>query len=376
MGEVIGRLETQIYETAGRPFNINSTQQLGQVLFVQLGLPSGRRTKTGHSTDNEVLEALRGRHPIVDQILEYRQLIKLRNTYVDALPSLINPETGRVHTDFNQCATATGRLSSSNPNLQNIPIRGDLGRRIRRAFVPLERDHVLLAADYSQIELRILASMSGDPRLVDAFRSGEDIHSSTASAVFGVPLDTVTADQRRIAKVVNFGIIYGIGENRLAHETGISRTEAADFIATYNQTYAGVKSFMDDMRKRAALHGYVSTILNRRRYIPDIHSPNPGIRTAAERAAINMPVQGTAADIIKIAMVRLHHDLTERFPDTRMVMQVHDELVFDVSADALADVARVVQDVMEHAVTLEVPLEVEMKVGDDWYDMAPVERAA
>lgn len=376
MGETIRGLEARIYEIAGRPFNINSTQQLGQLLFVELKLPSGRRTKTGFSTDNEVLEGLRGKHEIVDEMLEYRQLIKLRNTYVDALPSLINPETGRVHTDFNQCATATGRLSSSNPNLQNIPIRGEIGRKIRRAFIPLERNHVLLAADYSQIELRILASMSDDPRLMQAFLSGEDVHRATASAVFGVPPEAVTPDQRRIAKVVNFGIIYGIGENRLAHETGISRAEAGEFIASYNRTYAGVKSFMDDMRKRAALYGYVSTLLHRRRYIPEIDSPNPGIRTAAERAAINMPIQGTAADVIKLAMIRLDAELKSRFPDARMVLQVHDELVFDVPEPLVPEVSRVVQAVMEQALPLKVPLEIEMKVGDDWYDMAPLERVA
>ncbi|HEX6509826.1 MAG TPA: DNA polymerase, partial [Chloroflexota bacterium] len=376
MGQIIARLESEIYATAGRPFNINSTQQLGQILFGELKLPSGRRTKTGHSTDNEVLEALRGRHAIVEQILEYRQLIKLKNTYVDALPSLINPETGRVHTDFNQCATATGRLSSSNPNLQNIPIRGDVGRRIRRSFVPLQRDHVLLAADYSQIELRILASMSGDPRLMDAFLTGEDIHRATAAAVFQVAPESVTPDQRRIAKVVNFGIIYGIGEGRLAHETGISRTEAAEFIANYNATYAGVKSFMDEMRKQAALYGYVSTLLGRRRYLPEIHSPNPGIRTAAERAAINMPVQGTAADIIKIAMIKIQSELQAKYPDSHMVLQVHDELVFDVPAAQATKVARIAQEIMESAMQLDVPLEVELKVGDDWFDMAPVERAA
>lgn len=374
MGEIIERLEKRIYELAGRHLNISSTQQLGQLLFVELKLPSGRRTKTGYSTDNEVLESLRGKHEIVDHLLEYRQLIKLRNTYVDALPLLIHPESGRVHTDFNQCAASTGRLSSSNPNLQNIPIRGDVGRKIRRAFVPLEKDHVLLAADYSQIELRILASMSQDPRLMDAFLSGQDVHRATASAVFGVPLDLVTSDQRRIAKVVNFGIIYGIGENRLAYETGIPRVEAAEFIASYNRTYAGVKTFMDEMRKRAALHGYVSTLLQRRRYFPEIHSNNPGIRSAAERAAVNMPIQGTAADVIKIAMIRLDAELKRQVPDARMVLQVHDELVFDLPYDAVPQVSTLVQEIMEHALPLDVPLEVEMKVGDDWYDMAPLER--
>lgn len=376
MAETIGRLEVRVYETAGQPFNINSTQQLAQVLFVQLGLPSGRRTKSGFSTDTEVLEGLRGRHPIVDDILEYRRLIKLKNTYVDALPSLLNPRTGRLHTDFNQTIASTGRLSSSNPNLQNIPVRGELGRQIRRSFVPGEAGNVILAADYSQIELRILASMSDDERLVQAFLTGEDIHRATASAVFGVPLDEVTPDQRRIAKVVNFGIIYGIGEARLAYEAGISRPEAGQFIANYNRTYAGVKAFMDNVRREAVVEGYVRTLLNRRRYVPDIHSSNPGIRQAAERAAINMPVQGTAADIIKIAMIRLHRALQEQHPDAHMVLQVHDELVFDVPEAQVPQVSTLVRDTMEHAMTLKVPLEVELKVGRDWYTMAPLEVAA
>lgn len=374
MTEVIGGLEERIFQIAGRPFNINSTQQLGQILFGELNLPAGRRTKTGYSTDSEVLERLRGKHEIVDSILEYRQLIKLKNTYVDALPTLINPDDGRVHTDFNQTIAATGRLSSSNPNLQNIPVRGEIGRKIRRAFVPARPGHLLLAADYSQIELRILAAMSKDPRLLRAFSGGEDIHSATASAVFGVPLAEVTSDQRRIAKVVNFGIIYGIGEQRLAHETGIGRDEAARFIASYNETYAGVKAFMDNMRRQAALYGYVSTLLNRRRYIPDIHSPNPGIRTAAERAAINHPIQGTAADIIKIAMIRIHRALVEAVPEAAMVLQVHDELVFDAPAERLQEVAGLVQETMEHAMDLGVPLEVELKAGPNWYEMAPLER--
>ena len=373
MTEVIGSLEGRIYESVGHRFNINSTQQLGQVLFGELKLPHGRRTKTGYSTDNEVLENLRGKHAIVDDILEYRQLIKLKSTYVDALPSLINPDTGRVHTDFNQTVAATGRLSSSNPNLQNIPIRGEVGRKIRRAFVPARKDHVILAADYSQIELRILASMSKDERLVQAFQSGEDIHAATASAVFGVAMEAVTPDQRRIAKVVNFGIIYGIGERNLAYQTGISQAEAAEFIANYNRTYAGVKAYMDRMRKQAAFHEYVMTLFGRRRYIPEIHSDHPGVRAAAERAAINMPVQGTAADIIKIAMVRLQGELKDRYPDSHMVLQVHDELVFDVPERDSVGVGRLVRDTMEQAVSLDVPLEVEVKSGPDWFDMSPLD---
>lgn len=372
MAEIIGNLEGRIYDIAGQRFNINSTQQLGQILFGQLGLPSGRKTKTGFSTDSEVLENLRGRHEIVDLLLEYRQLVKLKNTYVDALPSLISQNDGRIHTDFNQSATATGRLSSSSPNLQNIPIRGEEGRKIRKAFVSSYPGGYLLAADYSQIELRILASMSGDALLTDTFRTGNDVHQTTAAAVFGVEPSQVTPDQRRIAKVVNFGIIYGIGEQRLAYETGISRQEAAEFIANYNRTYAGVKSFMDTMRKQAAFDGYVSTLLGRRRPIPDIHSNHPGIRQAAERAAINMPIQGTNADIIKLAMIRLHADLHSQFPRSHMILQVHDELVFDVPREDLADVAQLVKDTMEHAFELSVPVEVELKAGRNWYNMEPL----
>jgi DNA polymerase-1 len=375
MSNTIGRLEGEIYELVGRRFNINSTQQLGAIIFGELGLKSGRKTKTGYSTDNEVLEGLRGAHPIVDAVLEYRQLIKLRNTYVDALPVLRDPVTGRIHTDFNQTIASTGRLSSSNPNLQNIPVRGNLGRTIRRAFVASSPDNLLLAADYSQIELRILASMSHDERLMHAFLTGEDVHRATASAVFAVPVDEVTSDQRRVAKVVNFGIIYGIGEMRLAHETGITREEAHDFIASYNRTYAGVKAFMDGVRKQAALYGYVQTLLGRRRYYPDIHSTHPGLRTAAERAAVNMPIQGTAADIIKIAMINLHRDLREGYPQVHMLLQVHDELVFDVPRDLLSDVSALVRDRMVHALALDVPLEVEMKVGADWYDMSGLNSA-
>lgn len=369
MTSMLSELESRIYKEAGRPFNINSTQQLGHVLFVQLELPSGRKTKSGFSTGIEVLEGLRGKHAIVDDVLEYRQLTKLKNTYIDALPELVNPKTHRVHTDYNQASTATGRLSSSNPNLQNIPNRGEIGRKIRRAFVSGGPNHVLLAADYSQIELRILASMSGDERLVHAFTSGEDVHRATASAVFGVPLSDVTPDQRRIAKVVNFGIIYGIGEARLAYETGITRVEAASFIAAYNTTYAGVKAFMDAMRATATENGYVSTLLGRRRYIPEIHSNNPGIRQAAERAAINMPVQGTAADIIKLAMIHLDRELAHHHTGTQMVLQVHDELVFDVPRDDLEPVAALVQRAMEGALGLSVPIEVDMKYGRDWYVM-------
>jgi DNA polymerase I len=375
MTAVIGELEGRIYEHAGYRFNIKSTQQLGNLLFKQMKLQTGRRTKAGYSTDSDVLETLRDKDPIVADILEFRTLIKLRDTYVDALPALINARTGKVHTDFNQTAVSTGRLSSSNPNLQNIPVRVELGRQIRRAFVAGGEGRLLLAADYSQIELRVLASMSGDRRLLEAFNSGEDIHVATAAAVFGIPIGEVTSNHRRIAKIVNFGIIYGIGEARLARETGISRQEAAEFIAQYNGTYSGVKSFMDSMRRHAVLHGYVATMLKRRRPIPEIHSQNSGIRTAAERAAINMPIQGTAADIIKLAMIHLHSDLAAHFPDSHMILQVHDELVFDVVAENVEPISALVKRDMEQALGLDVPLEVEMKVGPNWCDMTPLKTA-
>ncbi|MGH2447834.1 MAG: DNA polymerase I [Chloroflexota bacterium] len=369
MSEEIGRLEGRIYELAGRRFNISSTQQLGQLLFTELKLPSGRRTKTGYSTDSDTLQALSGKHEIVDLILEYRQLIKLKNTYVDALPSLISPRDRRVHTDFNQTVAATGRLSSSNPNLQNIPVRGDLGRRIRKAFVPAKEGRVLLAADYSQIELRILAAMSEDEVLSEAFRRHQDIHRVTAARIFGMEPEAVSSDQRRLAKVVNFGIVYGIGENRLAQQTGISREEARSFIANYHETYAGVTHFMDQIRKRAAMYGWVETALGRRRPTQDVLSPHQGIRLAAERAAVNMPIQGTAADVIKIAMIRLDRVLQERFPASDMILQVHDELVFEVPEEDTNEVAMLVRQEMEHALELAVPLEVEIKAGRDWYNM-------
>jgi DNA polymerase-1 len=369
--ELLGAIEGRIYERVGHRFNINSTQQLGSVLFNELKLPKRKRTKTGYSTDNEVLEHLRGQHPIIDDILEYRQLIKLKNTYIDALPQLISPRDGRVHTDFNQTGTATGRLSSSNPNLQNIPIRSELGRKIRRAFIPGLPGAVLMTADYSQIELRILAHMSGDPRLIEAFTTGQDIHTATAAAVWNIDPAMVTPEQRRIAKIVNFGIIYGIGDQRLAYETGLSREEAARFIASYNRTYAKVKEFMDAMRRQAMLYGQVSTLLGRIRSVPEIHSDHPGVRQAAERAAINMPVQGTAADIIKIAMVRIAQRLRYQGLRSQMILQVHDELVFEVPRCELPEVAALVRECMEKALELAVPLEVELKIGENWGEMQP-----
>lgn len=361
--------EERIYERVGHPFNINSPPQLGIVLFEELNFPKKRRTKTGYSTDNEVLEKVRGHDPIVGDILEYRQLMKLKGTYIDALPALISARDGRLHTEFNQAVAATGRLSSSNPNLQNVPIRTDIGHKIRRAFTPSDPGKVLLAADYSQIELRVLAHLSHDPRLSQAFLNGEDIHVVSAAAVWGVDPSKVTSDQRRIAKVVNFGIAYGIGEQRLAYETGLSRDEARAFIETYRKTYAGVTDFMENTRSQAQLYGQVSTLLGRVRNLPEIHSNHPGIRQAAERAAINMPVQGTAADIIKLAMIRIANAIRGRGLNSRMILQVHDELVFEVPREEVDEMAALVYDCMSMAVELLVPLAVDVNIGENWGEL-------
>ena len=367
--QTLGEIEGRIYERVGHPFNINSPPQLGDVLFNELKLPKRRKTKTGYSTDNEVLEKLRDEFPIVDDVLEFRQLMKLKGTYIDALPALLSPRDGKVHTDFNQAVAATGRLSSSNPNLQNIPIRTEIGHKIRQAFIPSDPGSVILAADYSQIELRVLAHLSHDEKLMDAFLHDQDIHVVSAAAVWGIDTKDVTPEQRRIAKVVNFGIVYGIGEQRLAYETGLSRDEAAAFIAAYRQTYSGVTEYMDGVRAEAQLYGQVSTLLHRVRSLPEIHSNHPGVRQAAERAAINMPVQGTAADIIKIAMIRVSRAMEEQGVRSRMILQVHDELVFEVPLEEVDLMAELVRDGMMNALELAVPLGVEVNVGPNWGSM-------
>ncbi len=365
----IRQLEKEIFADVGHDFNIGSTQQLGQVLFGELHLPGGKRTKTGYSTDASVLEELTGAHPAVAHVLEWRQLGKLKSTYVDALPGLLNRETGRVHTSFNQTTASTGRLSSSDPNLQNIPIRTDLGSRIRKAFVCADPSWWLLAADYSQIELRILAHVTNDPNLIGAFERGEDIHSSTAAFVFKVPMDQVTPDMRRVAKMVNFGIAYGLSDFGLARGTGMSRHEASEFIKNYMETYQGIQHYMQQTRIDAAELGYVCTLLNRRRYIPDIHAANYQLRTAAERMAINMPIQGTAADIIKLAMIRLYREMADRHMRSRLVLQVHDELVFEVPEEELDALAKLTKDTMEGSLKLVVPMTVELKKGRNWGEM-------
>ncbi|HUZ02627.1 MAG TPA: DNA polymerase I [Thermomicrobiaceae bacterium] len=376
----IGELEGEIYRLAKHEFNINSTRQLGTVLFDEQGLPTGRRTKTGYSVSQEVLEGLRFEAPIVDSILEYRQLLKLKSTYVDTLPEQINPRTGRVHTSFNQTIAATGRLSSIDPNLQNIPVRTDIGRSVRRAFIadnrpgyqPFDEEAVFLSADYSQIELRLMAHLSGDETLTSAFQEGKDIHAATAADVFGVDLPDVTSDMRRVAKTVNFGIMYGMQAYGLSRDTGMSRQDAQRFIERYMARLPGVGQFLQETKRQAAAQGYVSSMFGRRRYVPDIDSSNGMRRQAAERMAINMPLQGSAADIMKIAMIRVHEEIRRHRLRSRMLLQVHDELLFEVPRSELHPMADLAMQVMEHVVALSVPLVVEVAAGANWDQLEPL----
>jgi len=365
----MARLEGEIYELAGGPFTINSPKQLGEVLFERLKLPAKRRTKTGYSTDQFVLEELASEHALPEKILEYRQAGKLKSTYVDALPAIINPATGRVHTTYHQTVASTGRLSSNNPNLQNIPIRREIGREIRKAFIPGIPNGVLLSADYSQIELRIMAHVCNDAELARAFREGEDIHTATAMSVFGVSREEITGDMRRRAKEVNFGIIYGIGPFGLARRLKISQNEAKMLIATYFERYPGVREYIDRTLQMARTRGYVETLVGRRRWFRELGERSGAQRGAEERAAINMPVQGTAADIIKAAMISIHREIPERFPKASMLLQVHDELVFEVPADQAEELAGWVKKIMESAFSLgDVPLLVETGVGANWFE--------
>jgi len=374
--EAIGReLERQIadlisaiYRLAGTEFNLNSPKQLGEILFEKLGLPARKKTKTGYSTDAEVLEELEPYHEIVGLILKYRLLSKLQSTYIEGLLKEIRRETGKVHTYYRQTIAATGRLSSQFPNLQNIPIRIEEGRRIRKAFVPSEPGWYILAADYSQIELRVLAHISGDERLKEAFRSGMDIHTKTAMDVFGVPADQVDANMRRQAKAVNFGIVYGISDYGLATNLKIPRKQAAAFIEQYFAVFRGVRRYMDDIVEQARRDGYVTTLLGRRRYLPEINASNYNLRSFAERTAMNTPIQGTAADIIKLAMVRMDEELRARGLRSRMLLQVHDELVFEVPEDELETMKELVPHVMENAIALDVPLKADVSYGKNWYE--------
>jgi DNA polymerase-1 len=358
----------QIYKVSGTEFNINSPKQLQEILFDKLGLQSGRKTKTGFSTDARSLENLRGEHEVIDLILDYRQVSKLKSTYTDSLPTLIEPATGRIHTDYNQTVASTGRLSSINPNLQNIPIRTERGKEIRKAFIPTDKNHLILSADYSQIELRILASLSGDEELIKAFKHNEDIHRSTAAQVFMVAPKDVTQDMRRKAKEVNFGILYGIGPFGLKTRLGITQAAAKEIIEKYFTTYKRVKNFMDDSIASGKEKGYAETILNRRRFLRNINSKNHVVRQFEERVAINMPIQGTAADMIKLAMINIHHALKKKKYKTKMVLQVHDELVFDARKDEIEDITPLVKELMENALPLKVPVHVDTGVGDNWLD--------
>lgn len=369
IGYKLAAIEGEIYQMAGEEFNLNSPKQLSTILFEKLKLPVIKRTKTGYSTDAEVLEKLADVHPIVERILEYRQLMKLKSTYIDGLMALVDPATGKVHTTFNQAVTTTGRLSSTEPNLQNIPIRLELGRRLRKAFVPGRSGDLILAADYSQIELRVLAHISQDPYLLESFRRGQDVHRRTAAEIFGVSLEEVTPEMRERAKAVNFGIVYGISDYGLSRDLGVPRREAKEYIDNYFARYAGVKAYIDGIVAEAREKGYVTTLMKRRRYLPDINSRNYTLRSFAERTAMNTPIQGSAADIIKTAMVEVFRQLKERRLATRLLLQVHDELIFTVPREELAEVKALVKECMEGAVELDVPLVVELKVGENWYEV-------
>ncbi len=359
---------TKIYQCCGEEFNINSPIQLQKILFEKLGLKSGKKTKTGYSTDAKSLDLLRGEHEVIELILEFRQVAKLKSTYADSLPNLINPKTGRIHTSFNQTVASTGRLSSNDPNLQNIPIRTELGKEIRKAFIPADKDHVILSADYSQIELRIMAAICGDEALINAFKNNEDIHRSTAALVFQVKPEEVTAEMRRRAKEVNFGILYGIGPFGLKTRLGITQAHAKEIIETYFNTFKRVKFFMDDCVIKAREKGFAETLMGRRRILRNINSSNRVVRQFEERVAINMPIQGTAADMIKLAMINIQNELKSRNAKTKMVLQVHDELLFDAHKSEIDDLLPMIKEKMETALPLDVPIVAETGIGENWLD--------
>ena len=365
----IQKLTADIFEESGTEFNIDSPKQLGHVLFEKMMIPPIKKTKTGYSTDVRVMTELAEIYPIAKLILDYRQLVKLKSTYVDALPKLVNPESGRIHTTYNQTVASTGRLSSTDPNLQNIPIRTELGRSVRKAFIPQNANNIILAADYSQIELRIMAHYCGDKHLIEAFISQQDVHSATAATLFSVPPDEVNSDQRRIAKTVNFGIMYGLGAFGLAQRLNINRSEASDIIKNYFEKYPGIKRYIDDTIEFVKQHGYAETKLGRRRYFTDINSKNRNIRTAAERAAINLPIQGTASDIIKIAMINICRAINTNKLRSLLMLQVHDELVFEVIPEELETLKTIVLEEMQNAYSLgEIPLICEIGTGKNWFE--------
>lgn len=363
----IDKLEKDIYNLAEEEFNINSPKQLGVILFEKLELPVIKKTKTGYSTNAEVLEHLSDKHEIIDKITEYRQIVKLKSTYVDGLINIINPISHRIHSSFNQTITTTGRISSTDPNLQNIPVRLELGRNIRKVFIA-DKGFKLVDADYSQIELRVLAHMSQDEHMIDAFNHNVDIHTKTASQVFGIDINDVTSEQRSAAKAVNFGIVYGISDFGLAKNLHIPVKEAKNYIDSYLNTYEDIKSYMDSTIEEAKEDGYVKTILNRRRYIPEIKSSNTILKNLGKRLAMNAPIQGSAADIIKIAMVNVYKKLEERDLKSKLVLQVHDELIIECIEDEVEEVSKIVKDEMEHAVSMDVNLDVDLNTGDSWYE--------
>ena len=375
--EIAGEIEIEereAYEAVGHEFNINSPSQLGDLLFKELKLPSGRRTQTGYSTDASILENLRDHHPVIGHVLRYRELTKLKSTYVDTLPQQVNPRTGRIHTTYNQAGSATGRLASADPNLQNIPIRTPLGLRVREAFIAEQRpEWMLLSADYSQIDLRVLAHLSQDPALMAAFERGEDIHSSTASLIYGVPLGEVNRDMRRLAKVMNFGVAYGLSAFGISQQTELTREEGAAFIESYFGTYPTVKAFLDGTVERAKADGYAETLLGRRRYIPELRSPHYPVRQAGERIALNMPVQGTSADVINEAMVTIQRRLEEDGFRSRMLLQVHDELLFELPVEEEGELVAMLQDVMPNALEMSVPVQIDVKTGPTWASMTYAE---
>jgi len=370
-GERLRELEEEAYRLAGERFNLNSPRQLARILFEKLGLPPKKKTKTGYSTDVEVLEALMDSHPLIPLLLEARELQKLKGTYLDALPPLVDPYTGRIHARFNQTVTATGRISSSNPNLQNIPVRTAAGSEIRRAFVPGREDSCLVVADYSQIELRILAHLSGDENMREAFRRGEDIHARTASEVFGVPLEEVTPEQRRRAKAINFGLLYGMGASSLGKQIGASEEEARGYMRAYFERYPAVKEYLESSVRKAEERGWTETIMGRRRRLSELASPNGRTKSLGARLAMNAPIQGSAADIIKLAMVRIDRLLEEGGLGSRMILQVHDELLLEAPVEEREEVVGMVRREMENAVDLEVPLQVEVGYGPNWKEAKP-----
>ena len=363
----IEELKNKIYEMCGQEFNINSTQQLGKVLFEDLKLPVYKKTKSGYSTDVDVLEKLKGEHPVIEKILEYRTLVKLNSTYVEGLLPYVNKKTKRIHSYFHQTITATGRISSTEPNLQNIPTRIELGKQLRKAFKP-EEGYIYIDADYSQIELRVLAHISQDENMINAFKNDEDIHRQVASQVFGVPMEEVTKEQRSAAKAVNFGIVYGISDFGLAEQLGIGRKKAKQYIEQYKEKYIGIKNFMENIVEEAKEKGYVETLFHRRRQIPELSSNNYMVRQFGARAAMNTPIQGTAADIMKIAMINLDDKLKQTKADAKLILQVHDELIIECKKEQKEQVKQILQESMENAAKLSIPLKVEISEAKNWYE--------